>query len=193
MGWRGRPPPASADGGSDLDSTAELPVLDGATPAASATTTAKVPEPGTEEQLARTDTWAVSPAARAALSAAAASAEEQRQLQHELQSRTKALQDAEERLVNHAKRLLHLEQARDEALVSQAAAVQRAASAEQRASAAEQRTAWVEKRLAELEQRGTELSAELAERRGAAPPEPARPGAYTRPPAPAPKRAAPPR
>src|SRR5262245_23274591 len=166
MSSRPRPPPASADAGSDLDSTAELPVLDVATPAASATTAAKVPAPGTEEQLARTDTWAVSPAARAALSAAAASAQEQRQLQHELQSRTKALQEAEERLANHAKRLLHLEEARDEALVSQAAAAQRAASAEQRvsaaelrasaaeqrASAAEQRTASVEKRLAALEQ-----------------------------------------
>ena len=168
MSSRPRPPPASADAGSDLDSTAELPVLDVATPAASPTTTAKVPADGPQDQLARTDSWAVSPAAHAALSAAAASAEEQRHLQHELQSRTKALHEAEERLANHAKRLLHLEQARDEALVSQAAAAQRAASAEQRASAAEQRTASVEKRLAELEQRGAELSAELAERRALA-------------------------
>ena len=73
MSSRPRPPPASSHAGSDLDSTAELPVLDVAAPAASATTTtAKFPAAGTEDPLAATDSWALSPAARAALSAAAA-------------------------------------------------------------------------------------------------------------------------
>jgi len=176
MSSRPRPPPASSHAGSDLDSTAELPVLDVAAPAASATTTtAKFPAAGTEDPLAATDSWALSPAARAALSAAAATAEEQRQQQLELRSRTNALKEAEERLASHAKRLLQLEQARDEALASQAAAAQRAASAEQRAASAEQRaasaeqrTASVEQRLAELEQRAAKLRTELAQRQGAA-------------------------
>ena len=169
MSSRPRPPPASSHAGSDLDSTAELPVLDVAAPAASATTTtAKFPAAGTEDPLAATDSWALSPAARAALSAAAATAEEQRQQQLELRSRTNALKEAEERLASHAKRLLQLEQARDEALASQAAAAQRAASAEQRAASAEQRTASVEQRLAELEQRAAKLRSELAQRQGAA-------------------------
>ena len=162
MSSRPRPPPALSHAGSDLDSTAELPVLDVAAPAASATTTtAKFPAAGTEDPLAATDSWALSPAARAALSAAAATAEEQRQQQLELRSRTNALKEAEERLASHAKRLLQLEQARDEALASQAAAAQRAASAEQR-------TASVEQRLAELEQRAAKLRSELAQRQGAA-------------------------
>jgi predicted nuclease with TOPRIM domain len=175
MSSRPRPPPASADAGTDLDSTAELPVLEVATPAASATTTSttvKVQPAVPEDQPAVTDTWPVAPAARAALSAAAASAEEHRRQQLELQSRTKALQEAEERLASHARRLLQLEQARDEALASQAAAAQRAASAEQRASAAEQRasaaeqrTASLEERLAELEHRAAAAGEELAQAR----------------------------
>ena len=166
MSSRPRPPPASPDAGTDLDSTAELPVLDVATPAASATTTSttvKVQPAGPEDQPTVTDTWAVAPAARAALSAAAASAEEHRRQQLELQSRTKALQEAEERLASHGRRLLQLEQARDEALASQAAAAQRAASAEQRASAAEQRASAAEQRASASEQRTASLEQRLAE------------------------------
>jgi predicted nuclease with TOPRIM domain len=176
MSSRPRPPPPSPDAGNDLDSTAELPVLDVATPVASTPSTAvQVAAAAPEEQPAIADTWAVSPPARAAPSAVAASAEEHRHQQLELQSRTKALQEAEERLASHAKRLLQLEQARDEALASQAAVAQRAASAEQRASAAEQRagaaekrTVSAEQRLAELEPRAAGLSAELAQRHAAA-------------------------
>ena len=163
MSSRPRPPAASPDAGSDLDSTAELPVLDVAGPAASATTTTvKVPAADTADPLARTGTWALSPAAQAA--SGAASAEEQRRQQLELQSRAAALREAEERLASHAKRLLQLEQARDEALASQAAAAQRAANAEQRAGGAEQRAVSAEQRLTELEQRAAKLSADLAQR-----------------------------
>ena len=87
-----------------------------------------------------------------------------RRQQLELQSRAAALREAEERLASHAKRLLQLEQARDEALASQAAAAQRAANAEQRAGGAEQRAASAEQRLTELEQRAAKLSADLAQR-----------------------------
>jgi chromosome segregation ATPase len=170
MSSRPRPPPASSPAGSDLDNTAELPVLDVAAPAASDTTMGKVPAADTEDPLATTGTWAVSSAAQAASSggAVSVSVEEHRRQQLQLQSRTTALQDAEERLASHATRLLQLEQARDEALASQAAAAQRAATAEQRATAAQQRTASLEQRLAELEQRAARLTTELAERESAA-------------------------
>jgi chromosome segregation ATPase len=174
MSSRPTRPPASSQAGSDLDSTAELPVL--YVPAPDVTTaTANVPAAGAEDPLATTGTWAHPLAEQAASSAAAASAEELRRQQLELESRTTALREAEERLASHAKRLLQLEHARDEALASQAAAAQRAASAEQRASGAEQRasgaeqrTASVEQRLAKLEQRAASLSAELSQRQGAA-------------------------
>jgi chromosome segregation ATPase len=183
MSSRPRRPPASSRAGSDLDSTAELPVLFVPEPAATTTTTTeKVPAAGTQDHLATTGTWAHPLAEQGAPSAAATSAEEQRQQQLELESRTTALREAEERLASHAKRLLQLEQARDEALASQAAAAQRAASAEQRAasaeqradsaeqraSGAEQRSASAEQRLAKLEQRAATLSAELSQRQAAA-------------------------
>src|SRR6516164_15696 len=173
MSSRPRRPPASPRAGSDLDSTAELPVLD--VPAPAASTAAATAASATEDPLATTGTWAHPLAEQAASTAAAANGEEQRRIRLELESRTVALREAEERLASHAKRLLQLEQARDEALASQAAAAQRAASAEQRASAAEQRAAVAEKRggsaeqrLAELEPRAAELSAELAQRHAAA-------------------------
>jgi chromosome segregation ATPase len=169
MSSRPRRPPASSRAGSDLDSTAELPVLFVPEPAATTrTTTEKVPAAGTQDHLATTGTWAHPLAEQGAPSAAATSAEEQRRQQLELESRTTALREAEERLASHAKRLLQLEQARDEALASQAAAAQRADSAEQRASGAEQRSASAEQRLAKLEQRAATLSAELSQRQAAA-------------------------
>jgi len=176
MSSRPRRPPASPPAASDLDSTAELPVLEVPAPAASTpATTAKVAASGTGDPLATTGTWTHPLAEPAASSAAAASGEEQRRQQLELESRTTALREAEQRLASHGKRLLQLEQARDEALASQAAAAQRAASAEQRAAsaeqratAAEQRTASVEQHLAKLEQRAVRLSAELSQRQAAA-------------------------
>ena len=166
MSSRPRRPPASPQTGSDLDSTAELPVLD--IPAPAATTTATTAASATGDSLATTGTWAHPLAEQAASTAAAASGEEQRRQRLELESRTAALREAEERLASHGKRLLQLEQARDEALASQAAAAQRAASAEQRATAAEQRAASVEQHLAKLEQRAARLSAELSQRQAAA-------------------------
>src|SRR5215472_13533945 len=166
MSSRPRRPPASPPAASDLDSTAELPVLEVPAPAASTpATTAKVAASGTGDPLATTGTWTHPLAEPAASSAAAASGEEQRRQQLELESRTTALKEAEERLASHAKRLLQLEQARDEALASQAAAAQRAASAEQRAAAAEQRGASLEQRLAEVEQRAAAAAGQLAQAR----------------------------
>ena len=111
MSSRPRPPPVSSHDSSDLDSTAELPVLDAAAPAASAssTTTVKVPAAAADDPQAATDTWSLSPAARAALNAAAASAEEQRRQETELRARTAALHEAQERLASHTQRLLQLE------------------------------------------------------------------------------------
>ena len=121
------PKPASSQAGPDLDSTAELPVLDPAaadTPAAN-TPNVRVAADAPDDPQATTDTWGLTPAARAAAGAAAASAEERRRQESELQSRTAALQEAHERLASHGKRLLQLERARDEALTAQAAAAQR--------------------------------------------------------------------
>ena len=151
-------------------------MLEFTAPAPSVTnTTAKVAASGTQDPLATTGSWAHPLAEQAASSAAAASGEEQRRQQLELESRTTALREAEQRLASHGKRLLQLEQARDEALASQAAAAQRAASAEQRAAGAEQRataaeqhTASVEQHLAKLEQRAARLSTELSQRQAAA-------------------------
>jgi chromosome segregation ATPase len=188
MRSRSLPPvPAPAPGDPDPDSTAELPVLDPAgasTAGASTSTTVSTEALGGEaadQQQATTDNWALSPTARTALSAAAAGAEKRPDQEAELRARTAALQDAQQRLASHSKRLLQLEQARDEALAAQAAAAQRAATAEQRAAHAEQRathaeqrathagqrTASLEHRIAELEQNAAKLSAELAERQSA--------------------------
>ena len=135
----------------DLESTAELPVLDPPAAAAPAapTVTVEIAEYPADERHAGTDTWPLGAPARAALAAAAASAEERRRYEAELQSRTQELRETQERMAAHGKRLLQLEQARDEALAAQAAAAQRAAGGEQRATAAEQRAAAAETELAE--------------------------------------------
>src|SRR6516165_1991012 len=152
-------PPAPARGDPDPDSTAELPVLDpaGASTAGASTSTTVSTEAlageAADQQQATTDNWALSPTARAALSAAAASAEKRLDQEAELRARTAALQEAQERLASHSKRLLQLEQARDEALAAQAAAAQRAATAEQRATNAEQRAHHAEQRATHAEQR----------------------------------------
>jgi chromosome segregation ATPase len=186
MRSRSLPPvPAPAHGDVDPDSTAELPVLDpaGASTAGASTSTTVSTEAlageAADQQQTTTDNWELSPTARAALGAAAARAEKRLDQEAELRTRTAALQEAQERLASHSKRLLQLEQARDEALAAQAAAAQRAATAEQRATQAEQRatqaeqqathaekrSAGFEQRIAELEQKAARLSAELAERR----------------------------
>ena len=152
MSTRPMPPrSAASQTNPDLESTAELPVLDppAATAPAAPTVTVEIAEYPAEERHGSTDTWSLAGPARAALAAAAASAEERRRYEAELQSRTQELREIQERLAAHGKRSLQLEQARDEALAAQAAAAQRAAAGEQRATAAEQRAAAAEAELAE--------------------------------------------
>ena len=152
MSTRPMPPRSVASQSNpDLESTAELPVLDppAATVPATATVTVEIAEYPADERHAGTDTWPLAAPARAALAAAAASAEERRRYEVELQSRLQELREIQERLATQGQRLLQLEQARDEALAAQAAAAQRAAGAEQRATAAEQRAAAAEAELAE--------------------------------------------
>jgi pSer/pThr/pTyr-binding forkhead associated (FHA) protein len=152
MSTRPMPPrSAASQTNPDLESTAELPVLDppAATASAAPTVTVEIAEYPAEERHGSTDTWSLAGPARAALAAAAASAEERRRYEAELQSRTQELREIQERLAAHGKRSLQLEQARDEALAAQAAAAQRAAAGEQRATAAEQRAAAAEAELAE--------------------------------------------
>jgi len=177
MSSRPRPPaPSRAD--PDLDTTAELPVLDPAYAPddANATLTVQVDPGARDEHHAVTDTWAAPPGARAALSAAAASAAAGRQEEEAQHDELRAaLHEAQERLSSHGKRLVQLERARDEALTAQAAAAQRAASAEQRAASAEQRAeqaeqrkAAFEQRIVELEQNAVRMTTALTERQASA-------------------------
>src|SRR6516225_5731027 len=142
MSTRPMPPrSAASQANPDLDSTAELPVLDPPATAATETPTAtvEIAKPSADDRHASTDSWPLAPPPRTALAVAAASADARRRHEAELQSRAKELRETQERLAAHGKRLLQLEHARDEALAAQAAAAQRAAGSEQRASAAEQR------------------------------------------------------
>jgi len=178
MSTRPMPPrSAASQANPDLDSTAELPVLDPPATAATETPTAtvEIAKPPADDRHAGTDSWPLAPPARTALAVAAARADGRRRHEAELQSRAKELRETQERLAAHGKRLLQLEHARDEALAAQAAAAQRAAGSEQRASAAEQRATAAEQRAAaaveritELEQRSAQLSAELAQRQATA-------------------------
>ena len=164
MSSRPRPPPPSPSD-PDLDSTAELPVLDPpSAPDPGATLAVKVaPGAGSEPHFTDTDTWAGPPSARPAHTTGP-SADDRRKQDAERQQLATALADAQERLASHSKRQVQLERARDEALAAQAAAAQRAAAAEQRAGHADQRSATFEKRVAELERQAAKASAELAER-----------------------------
>ena len=131
MSLRPMPPalaPASAPAESDLDSTAELPVLDAATGAA-----APAHSPS--------DTW-VMPSAPRTVPAAAAAPREPGPGDAQLQSLAAKLREAWELLASKSERLTQLERVRDEAHAARAAAEQRAAGlsaqlAEQQAPAAE--------------------------------------------------------
>ena len=124
------PPPASSRAESDLDSTAELPVLDPAGAAA----------PAADEDHVRTDTWAMAPAARALAAGVDADAVHQLEAKlqstsDELQSVSKELHEARELLASRGERVVELERARDEGHAALAAAEQRAAALEQRVAA----------------------------------------------------------
>src|SRR5215831_5069852 len=104
------PPPASSHAESDLDSTAELPVLDPAGAAA----------PAADEQHIRTDTWVMPPEERKL--PAAVDEDSVRELEAHLHSTSNALQsvsqelhEARELLTGRTERVAQLERARDEA------------------------------------------------------------------------------
>lgn len=125
------PPPASSHAQSDLDSTAELPVLD---PAGAAVPAAD------EAQHTRTDTWVMPPGERKLPSGV--DADSVRQMEANLQSTSAALQsvsqelhEAQELLAGRGERVAQLERARDEAQATLAAADRRAAVLEQRLAA----------------------------------------------------------
>src|ERR1700739_3534034 len=108
MSTRPMPPrSAASQSNPDLESTAELPVLDPptATAPATATVTVEIAECPAEERHAGTDTRPLAAPARAAL---AASAEERRRYEVELQSRLQELRETQQRLATQGKRLLQL-------------------------------------------------------------------------------------
>jgi chromosome segregation ATPase len=130
MNLRPVPPPKSARA-DDLESTAELPVLDPAGAAAAAADT----------HHTDTDTW-VPPLAGRAPPVAPADGERLRELERNLQSVSASLQsvseqlhDTEQLLVAKDERLQQVERARDEALGTVAATEQRASALEQRLAA----------------------------------------------------------
>jgi chromosome segregation ATPase len=155
-------PPKEAD----LETTAELPVLDVAAYEAAA-----------HERSGSTDTWHLPALSNAAAIAAAASSatanvpvvadERSAQLENDLRSLSENLRDVEERLTRKGERLLELERELAAARAERVAAEARAAglldAAEERAAslagAAEERAASL---IAELGQVRTELSAEQA-------------------------------
>src|SRR5580704_2070413 len=98
------PPPASPE--ADVDSTAELPILD--PPAAHAT----------DEQHGSTDTWASLPQLRP---------ENERRLEATLEAMSAELRSAQQLLHSKTDRLRDLERERDEAREAHSAAEQRAA------------------------------------------------------------------
>lgn len=155
--------PTSKD--ADLETTAELPVLDVAAYEAALA----------EERSGSTDTWhmpAVSPAAIAAAAAAAAAPaiahdERSKQLEIDLRSLSESLRDVEGRLTRKGERLAELERelanARAETLATEQRATNLVRTAEQRAAelvrAADERAAAVS---AELVTARSDLSAEQA-------------------------------
>ncbi len=184
MSSRPLSPPTPADTESDLDSTAELPVLDPAEAAA---------QPVTVAQHGSTDTWVMPPAAREGLDSALAAGEEVRALEARLQTAAtslqamsaqlehaqqelagKAAQLAESRqlLARKAERLREVERARDEALIARVAAEERVAALAGELQRHEATLAEHAARLVETgeargaaEQRATATAAELTQLR----------------------------
>jgi chromosome segregation ATPase len=126
------PPPASTD--ADLETTAELPVLD--PPAAAAAAAA-------EEAHGATDTWAALPQLRP---------EDERHLETKLEALSAELRSAQQLLHNKGDRLRELEREREEARASLAAAEQRAAEGAAATARLEESAARQATQLAELTQ-----------------------------------------
>ena len=108
------PPAAPSVTESDLDSTAELPVLEAA---------AYERDP----QHSRTDTWLAPHSERAPEAAKSAPADDGRPLEASLQAIAANLRETQELLAAKGERLAQVERARDEANADRAAAEQRAA------------------------------------------------------------------
>src|SRR5215469_6914793 len=152
------PPPKSARA-DDLESTAELPVLD---PAGAAT--------AAEDTHTDTDTWAPPLGART-VPAAPADSERVRELERNLQSMSLSLQSAAEQLhdterllVAKDERLRQVERARDEALQTLAATEKRTASLEQRAAVVAQELAQARARADAAAERAQQAEQRLEER-----------------------------
>lgn len=138
-------PPSRVE--SELDTTAELPVLDAATGAP-----AHVPD----EPHGSSGTW-IMPAPARNLGAHAADTGA------ELLALSARLHDAEELLAGKAERLRQVERARDEALSARAAADERIAALSTQLGEQQARRAALAAQLAEQQTRAVALSAQLAE------------------------------
>jgi chromosome segregation ATPase len=151
MSSRSMSPPPPPSGEADLESTAELPVLD---PAAA---------PEADEKHTSTDTWAVLPQLHLR-------SEGERHLEATLEAMSAELRSAQQLLRSKGERLVELERERDEAQAAHAAAAQRAQ--ETATAAQQQQSLEVEhaEQAAQLsaEQHAAGLAAELAHLRSGA-------------------------
>ncbi len=170
MSLRLSPPTPPPRVESDLDTTAELPVLDPAAAVAADAT------------HSGSDTWILPPAARAALASAAAAtaapseptagAEELQRLGANLQAVSAKLQEAEQLLASKLERVAQLERARDEAQAAHVAAEARVSAlgaelAQREAQATRQAAQLDESKRALIaaEQRAAATAEELAQAR----------------------------
>ncbi|HYB33784.1 MAG TPA: FHA domain-containing protein [Steroidobacteraceae bacterium] len=144
------PPPTASHAEPDLNSTAELPVLDAARSGTA----------GDEPQHGSTDTWILPPAAREALSAAADQAGQPEASPHSaaaaVESLVARLRETQELLAGRTERLQEVEHTRDEARAELAATAAQLAEARAEANAANARALQLERRL---EEQHSEISA----------------------------------
>jgi len=156
MSTRPRPPqPESPRVESDLDTTAELPVLDAAA----------VPAPDTlsdEDSHGATGTWIMPPEAREAV-AALTRPVEATQAEGELHALRLKVVDLQALLAAKDDRIAQVERARDEALTARAAADERVASLGRELTEQQARSSAVHAQLTEQQARGDAISAQLSE------------------------------
>ena len=156
MSTRPRPPqPEPPRVESELDTTAELPVLDAAAaPAAEAAADG--------DAHGSTGTWIMPPEARAGV-AALTRAAEGAHADAELPALRARVADLQALLAGKDERLAQVERARDEALAARAAADERVASLTQELSEQQARVANLTEQLGEQHTRAGALSAQLGE------------------------------
>lgn len=154
MSTRPRPPspPEPARVESDLDTTAELPVLDAAT----------APAADPEDAHGATGTWIMPPEARAEV-AALAHAADGAHTDAEVHALRSTVGDLQALLAAKDERLTQVERSRDEALAARAAADERVASLARELGEQQAHSSAVNAQLTEQQARSSAVNAQLTE------------------------------